>query len=193
MTTQSVADDASTDRKGSGDGGGAREKSVDEILAEWDREVAASSDTDSGADKSKDDSGLDDEIRMEYANRRVDEAMTKAARVAAEAAGGKISESVLKHALRGFTESNQAAVQAYFDREKNPGRWRELCRAFGRDMAKEMGDAIDDAASSSRDAVDTAVRGASNKVPERDPLPAMGRMSNREFEAMKQELMDGER
>ena len=189
MTTQSVAGDASTDRKGSEDGGGAREKSVDEILAEWDQEVSA----DTGADKSKDDSGLDDEIRVEYANRRVDEAMTKAAKVAAEAAGGKISESVLKHALRGFTESNQSAVQAYFDREKNPGKWRDLCRAFGRDMAKEMGDTVDDAASSSRDAVDTAVRGASNKVPERDPLPAMGRMSNREFEAMKQELMDGER
>lgn len=190
MTEQSVAGGAPTDRKGSEGGAGAQEKSVEDILREWDEEVSVDT---KASGETDDKSALDDEIRMEYANRRVDEAMTRAADIAYEAAGGRVPKSVLKHAIRGFAESNSAATQAYFDREKNPSRWRDLCRAFGRDMAKDAGDPVDEAASSGRDAVDTAVRGASNKVPERDALPNLGRLSNREFENIKQAIIDGDR
>lgn len=104
----------------------------------------------------------------------------------------KVTDKMIRGYLAETAQENPRFMQAFNDRHRDPGKWDRIVKALGREMASELGSGPDVAATSTRAAVNAAVR-ASTTQAAAEPQKNFSTMKNHEFEAEVQRLVSGGR
>lgn len=109
---------------------------------------------------------------------------------------GELPVAVTDKMIRGYlaetAQEDPRFMSAFETRHSDPAKWERIVAALGRQMAKELGNAPDKAATDSRAAVTAAVRAST--TPGTDAQPKnWNSMSNAEFEQEAQRLARGGR
>ncbi len=194
---QTVAGNPNTDDK-SGEGTGAPEQSLDELLSEYSSDTSTS--TDSGEDLSKEDlTALRREIQDYRSEKAQDEEMRAINDVAhtvveeARLAGVQLTEDSIADEFSGWAARNKGAVvPAYLDRHSNPKKWNDITAAWRRERITKASSQPDAATTASVDAMHAAVQGASDKAPERGMYQDLSDLSDLEFEKLKRRAAKGQ-
>ena len=193
MSEQTATDTDAT--QGKAEETDAQEPSLDELLNEYN-----SGDSQKGADLSKEDiASLHQEIRQfreEQARNEEQEVISRVGKRAAEEAraqGINLDEEVFADLfLAEVSKNRDKFLPAYLDRKSNPKKWAEIESASIKKIASRMSNVPDSATTQDRDALAQAVRGASDKAPERG-LPAnLSELSDFAFEKLKRRVAKGQ-
>jgi hypothetical protein len=203
--TQTVVSDssnsgagASTADTGAGAQGGGSDD-FETLLAEFSKygnEGGGGDKTAGAATTGPDKSGQGEQLtREEIAELRAlrDTTRQQQSKQAVESVIKSVKGEDLGHLDNDFVEYwlNKQAVQdpriadAFAQRSRNPAGWSKMEAALGRRLAEQHGKPIDSRATSTRVAVNSAVRGASTQTPAED-APDFASMSNADFDKAKQ-------
>ena len=188
---QAVAEKADGQATPAPEAGGAPEKSVDDLLKEFDAKTTPEPTPEPKSEES------DDRL-----NKVLDYVETKAAEEATERFQTDVSEAV-KIAI-GDSDLDPDLVEgqihkranvdptfrnAWMQRHQQPEQWKSLCQAFGREMAGKRKSNVDQSVTDDRAAVAAAVRSQSTKPAEAPPSRKdIRKMSDAEFARYKKEL-----
>lgn len=102
----------------------------------------------------------------------------------------KVTEKMIRGYLAETAQEDPRFMAAFENRGADPQKWARIVSALGRQLAKELGSAPDQAATQARAAVNAAVRASvttAADAPEKD----WSRMSHAEFQAERQKAMRG--
>lgn len=105
---------------------------------------------------------------------------------------GVLPERAVRGLLIDMADSDQRFQKAFFARGSNPAQWNKILSATAKEMAKEFA-TVDKDLSEDKEAIASAVRSASTKVPEAQQDEASRRkeiagMSDQELRAEKRRL-----
>lgn len=198
---QAVVDQTDTEsQKTSVEEGGAQDD-LDTLLSQWESSTDDTSDTSGQADDSDSDpkKKLDrieqhlQRVEQERAQETVQRDLESTAKTMKEAISDQmdVPEDVLKEVLHGRAAMDSRVLSAWNNRHRDKASWDKTASAIARDFAKKLRTNLDDSATEDREAVASAVRGAS-KAPSAEQGPSekdFEKMSDAEFNKRIRELM----
>ena len=108
------------------------------------------------------------ELREKEARETTQKDIAAAVETVKENVDLNIPDSVIKNALYGKASEDPRFLRAFQYRGENPEQWSKVLKALGQGIAKEFEGLADRGATDDREAVASAVRGASTKAQEQE-------------------------
>ncbi|MGI9411550.1 MAG: hypothetical protein ACR2OV_15835 [Hyphomicrobiaceae bacterium] len=171
--------------------GGAPEKSVDDLLKEFDTKTTPEPKSEPKSEES------DDRLNqvLDYVERKAkEEGLEQVNKDIAESVKTAVGDSDLdpeyvEGKLHFKANTDPKFARAWMSRHENPDQWNRLARQFGKELAGNAKSSVDQSVSDDRAAVAAAVRSQNTKPAEAAPSNKdIHRMSDAEFNRMKRDL-----
>lgn len=189
---QAVADKADGQATSAPEAGGAPEKTVDELLKEFDTKATPESKPETKSEPS------DERLNtvLDYVERKAEEdRLVQVNKDIADAVKSAVGDSDLdpeyvEGKLHFKANTDPKFAKAWMSRHENPDQWNQLARQFGKELAGKSNSNIDQSATEDRAALSAAVRSQTQKPAGEPPLSQkdVSKMSDAELAKLKREI-----
>lgn len=185
---QTVADPADGQATPAPEADGAPEKSVDDLLREFDTKPEPT------PDPTPDKEGRLDKV-LDYVERKATEEVNQQATrdienaVKAAVGDSDLDPEYVEGKLHHRANTDPAFRNAWMSRHERPDQFKQVVRAIGKELAGKMKSSIDRSVSDDRAAVAAAVRSHATQPADAPPSTKdIRKMSDADFEKMKRDM-----
>lgn len=189
---QAVAGQADGQPEAAPETGGAQEKSVDELLKEFDTKATPEPKAETKPDTSDDRlNTVFDWVEQKAKEEKIEQVNNDIADAVKTTVGDHgLDPEYVEGKLHYKANTDPKFARAWMSRHDNPDQFNQVLRQYGKELAGKANSNIDQNATEDRAALSAAVRSQSQKSADPPPMTQkdLSKMSDAEFNKMKREM-----